>query len=60
MTIQEAIEALEYKKHVISQTNPSLWTEAEAMALTALQLISNTELIYVDGIRGILRLEYDD
>lgn len=60
MTINEAIESLEYKKHVISKTNPSLWTESEEMALDALKMLSNDYLIYVDEIRVALRYVYED
>lgn len=60
MTINEAIESLEYKKHVISLTNPSLWTESEEMALDALKMLSNDYLIYIDEIRVALRYVYED
>ena len=60
MTIMEAIDALEYQKHLIQNTKPYLWTEAEQIALTALKLISSNDMTYVDEIRELLRCEYDN
>ena len=60
MTILEAIEALEYRKHILKLTTPYLWTESEEIALTALKLISSNNMTYVDEIRELLRCEYAD
>ena len=60
MTIREAIESLEFEKHVCQNTAPYKWTESLEISLTALRLIENNDITYVDEIRDLLRVEYAD
>lgn len=60
MTIREAIECLEFKKHVCQNTAPYKWTESEEIALSCLTLIDNQSIEKTETIREVLRSEYDD
>ena len=58
MTIREAIESLEFEKHVCQSTAPYKWTESLEISLTALRLIENNDITYVDEMKAYLNDSY--